>query len=582
MRRGGVMTRSIERAALTVVAAVSVWAACAASPANGASATVATTTKLVRIGFPAYDGTLTPYTFTLGYPLVTLIYDTLMWRDEQGVPQPWLARSVTPSDGGRRLTVRLHSGVRWQDGRPLTAADVAFTFQYVAAHYQPRFTPELRDVESVRATGPLTAQIDLRYPSPGFDDQPLADLPILPAHVWRNLPPGRTAPPGLPIGSGPYRLVRAGNAGYLFRANPGYFEGAPRVQEIRVVIVRHEQALYNALAGGQVDMLPISLPASAAAQLGTTNGIALKTGADYTGTALLLNLREAPFDRLPARRAVAAALDVPRIAAGVGAAIDAAHGYLNPASPWSAGAPLQHFDPSTAQSVFKTLKLPLIQVLAPTNNPMQLEAGRQVVLALNQAGASATLVQDTSAELERAIGETGAPPAFEAAIESTPALASDDPDFLASVFGSGRRNAPLNFGGYRSSAFDALAARVASASDPAARHQAVGAELSLLATDLPAIPLFFSQGTFAYRTAAYDGWVYVKGNGILDKRSFLPGQGTSATGAGGPIRIGGGVAGGSSSSSGLSVLDILSIVVVAVVVILAAMAIRGRRTAGRR
>ncbi len=40
----------------------------------------------VRIPFPGDDGRLTPYTFELGYPLVTLIYDTLMWRDRGGAP----------------------------------------------------------------------------------------------------------------------------------------------------------------------------------------------------------------------------------------------------------------------------------------------------------------------------------------------------------------------------------------------------------------------------------------------------------------------------------------------------------------
>ena len=191
-----------------IAAIVALLVAISAAPAT-AGPTVA---ERVRLPFPAYDGTLTPYTFELGYPLVTLVYDTLLWRDAAGVPKPWLARSVTRSDDGLRLTVQLRDGVRWHDGRPLTAADVAFTLRYVASHYQPRFTPQLADVRRVRATGRLTAQIELRRPSLGFDDQPLADLPILPRHLWRGLGPGRVAPRGLPVGSGPYRLAssRAG------------------------------------------------------------------------------------------------------------------------------------------------------------------------------------------------------------------------------------------------------------------------------------------------------------------------------------------------------------------------------------
>ncbi|MCA1704479.1 MAG: ABC transporter substrate-binding protein, partial [Actinobacteria bacterium] len=184
--------------------------------------------SVVRIPFPREDGSLTPYTFRLGYPLVSLIYDTLMLRDDGGVPRPWLARSVRRS--GLRLTIQLRRGVRWQDGPPLTSDDVVFTFGHVASRRNPRFTPQVRDVAAVQATGPYTVVITLRRPSLGFLDQPLADMPILPAHLWRNLPPGRLAPSGPPIGSGPYRLVgHQKGKSYRFEANRRYFRGAPAV-----------------------------------------------------------------------------------------------------------------------------------------------------------------------------------------------------------------------------------------------------------------------------------------------------------------------------------------------------------------
>ena len=81
-----------------------------------ATAAAQTTVDRVRLPFPAYDGTLTPYTFGTGYPLVTLVYDTLLWRDASGIPRPWLARSVKRSDQGRRVTVTLRDDARWHDG----------------------------------------------------------------------------------------------------------------------------------------------------------------------------------------------------------------------------------------------------------------------------------------------------------------------------------------------------------------------------------------------------------------------------------------------------------------------------------
>lgn len=533
---------------------------------------------VVRLPFPRYDGSLTPYTFELGYPLVTLVYDTLMWRDAAGTPRPWLARSVTRSHGGRRVTVRLRRGVRWHDGRALTAADVAFTFRFIAARLHPRFTPQLADIVRVRASGRLTATFDLRRPSLGFDAQPLADVPILPAHLWRGLAADRPAPRGRAVGSGPYRLVRAGpSGGYVFRANRGYFRGAPLVREIRVPIIDGAEATYDALRRRRVDMVPLSLPRRIAEEFESTAGIVLRRGPSYAGTALLLNLRRAPFQSASTRRAIAAALDLRRIVRNVGPAATAVEGQLHPLSRWAPGVFLQRFDAAAAQRALARVPRAPIRVMAPQNDPVRLEAGRQVVLALRRAGAGAVLVRRSTTQLSRATGETGSPPDFDAAIRSTPALVSEDPDFLAALYGSRSTRASLNPSGYRSERFDALARQVASAPDRRRRLAAIGAELRLLARDLPSVPLFFSDGVFAVRSAVYDRWTFVKGTGILDKRSFLPG----ATAARGPAAaLPGPVEGatGGDSGSGLGVVDVVSILVLAAVVLLAGVALVQRRS----
>ncbi len=565
-----------RRSAPIALLAVVLLAVAAPEPAAGAGASTA---KVVRLPFPRYDGTLTPYTFDLGYPLVTLVYDTLTWRDADGIPQPWLARAVIRSRGGRRVTVRLRPGVRWQDGRPLTAADVAFSFGFVARRFQPRFTPQLADVEQVRATGPLTATFDLRRPSLGFDDQPLADVPILPRHLWQGLPADRTAPRGPAVGSGPYRIVTATRKqGYVLRANRRYFRGAPRVEEIRVPIIDDAERTFQALRDRRVDMVPLSLPGQTAQDFGSTLGIGVLRGPSYSGTALLLNLRRPPFDRPDVRRAVAASLDLGRMVRNVAPAVAAVEGQIHPASRWSAGVPLQRSDVRAARRTLAQAGRRPIRVLAPTNDPVRLEAGRQVVLALRRAGAEADLVKLARGRLGHAIGEDGAAPDFDAAIQSIPALASEDPDYLAKVFGSRARNAPLNFSGYHSQAFDALARRVASVPGSRARREATRAELRLLAHDLPSIPLFFSGGAFAYRPEVYDGWGFIKGTGILDKRSFLPSTGPTREAPAGAPRVDAPAA----SGSGLGVVDVIAIAVLAGVGLLVVVALVQRRSAGRR
>lgn len=508
----------------------------AEAPAGGRPAGTPAGGPALRIPFPRADGSLTPYTFELGYPLVTLVYDTLLWRDAEGEPRPWLASSVEASPDGRTRTIELAEGARWHDGAPVRAADVVFTFELLRSRPHPRFTPQLRAVERVEALDASTVRIRLRHPAPGFEDQPLSDLPILPEHLWEGLPEGRPAPEGLPVGSGPYRLVahRPGE-GYRFQADADHFRGRPAVEAIDVPVIRGAEETFRALERREVDMVPVSLPPDAAERLEGL-GVRVARGASYLGTVLALNLRRPPFDAPEVRRAVARALDLRGIARAVDGAVPAGRGFLHPASEWAPDETLHRFDPEAASRVLRGLEEP-IEVLAPEGDPVKLEAGRRVVLGLRRAGGRARLTPLAPDGLEGALGRDGSAPTFEAAISVAPPLASYDPDFLAPVFGSG---GPLNAAGYRSAAFDALAEGIAATQDPDERRAAVGEALRLVAEDAPVVPLLFAEGAYAYRPAVHDGWVFVKGRGILDKRSFLsPGAVPAAPPAGADPGAGG-------------------------------------------
>jgi peptide/nickel transport system substrate-binding protein len=119
----------------------------------------------------------------------------------------------------------------------VTADDVRFTFERFAERRHPRFTPQLRDLESVAALDSRTVAFRLRRPSLGFLEFPLADVPIIPRHLWEGLPEGRRA---RRAGRG-QRAVPAGRASgeaaVPLETNRDWFE-VPRVAEIRVPIIR--------------------------------------------------------------------------------------------------------------------------------------------------------------------------------------------------------------------------------------------------------------------------------------------------------------------------------------------------------
>jgi len=541
-----------------------------ALPAEGQES--GSTAEEVRIPFPRDDGTLTPYTFELGYPLMTLVYDTLLWRGPG--EREWLARQVRRSNAGRRVTIRLRKA-EWQDGRPVTAEDVKFSFDYFRDRYHPRFTPQLEAVGSTEAVDDRTVAFNLEHASPGFDDQPLSDVPILPRHLWQGLPDGQT-PPGLPVGSGPYRLVqhRVGKR-YVFKANNDYFLGKPRVGTIEMPFIRDFDSTVRAFKSRDLDMIPATLPERTRDQL---RGAAFETafGRLYTGTVLMFNLRQPPFDDVKARQAISKALDLGRITrATVGGdplSFQADRGYVHPASGFAAQGALQRFDEDRARSELAALGLPQIRVLAPANDPVRNEAGRQVVLALARAGQDARLEELPAGQLAAAVGQDGKSPTFEAAIWSTPPLASYSPDFLRVVFGSDATQAPLNYSGYSEPEFDDLAASAAQETNPFERSQRVREELDLLAKDAPVVPLFYPKGAFVYRPSIYEGWIYVEGTGILDKRSFLNRE-ISAAGPGSPAARRGTAV---SSDSGIGVLGIVALGLLGAVLIVIALGMVGR------
>lgn len=483
----------------------------------------------LRIPFPQDDGSLTPYTFELGYSLMTLVYDTLMWRDADGEPQPWLAEDVATSDDGRRVTVRLAGDARWHDGEPVTARDVAFTFEYIADRFHPRFTGQLEAIDRVEIADEHTVVFHLAHPAPGFRDLPLADVPILPAHRWEDLAAHQQAPDGAPVGSGPYELTSyEPEEGYEFAADPDYFRGEPAIATLDVPIIDEADATMRALESGEADLLPLPLPEGLQRRLAGL-GIDFLSGTSYLGTELRFNTHTAPFDDVEARRAVADAVDLDRMARAIGGdTLPADRGYLHPDSPWAASEVVHTADVDAATERLAALDLPAVEVVAPDNDPVKVEAGRQVAVALRRAGLDAQLdTRDRDAHAA-ALGLDGSQPTFQLGIASGFPLVSHDPDFLAQVFGAQPGPGPLNHADYASDAFDAAAADIARTPDPEQRQAAVDRALEVLADDVPVLPLVFPDGAFAYRSRVYNDWVFVHGSGPLDKRSFLAGADNAA------------------------------------------------------
>ena len=190
----------------------------------------------------------------VGYALTMLVFDSLLWRDRQGHLVPALARQWRESEDRLAVEFELHPQARWHDGQPVTAGDVAFTFDYFRQHPNP-----FMDVSAVAGVDALAGgrvRVRLKRPSASFVPQLAATLPILPRHVFAPLAdPRRMSMQGV-VGSGPYRVTGYDKAGgrYRFSAVEGHWQGAPRVRELMFVRMEPSLAL-GALRRGEVDMI---------------------------------------------------------------------------------------------------------------------------------------------------------------------------------------------------------------------------------------------------------------------------------------------------------------------------------------
>jgi peptide/nickel transport system substrate-binding protein len=140
-------------------------------------------------------------------------------------------------DGPSTLVFHIDPRARWHDGQPVTAVDIAFTFDaYTDSAVASPFRAQLRRIASVTARDSLTAVFRFRERYPEMFYDAVYHMRVLPAHLLRSVPRDqwRTAPFGRqPIGDGPYRFVswQPGQAIEL-QSDTTFFLGRPGIRRL--------------------------------------------------------------------------------------------------------------------------------------------------------------------------------------------------------------------------------------------------------------------------------------------------------------------------------------------------------------
>jgi peptide/nickel transport system substrate-binding protein len=164
----------------------------------------------VKIGRTIDQGTFNPLAATIveDFNTLSLVYDKLVELGADGSPRMWLAEALEVVDP-TTVVVKLRQGHSFSDGKPVTAEDVKFSFDYLKRWDAAYFKKYLEKLASV---DPTTVRFKLTEPYAPFIINTLGQVLILPKHVWGDVveKTGIAKPQdfrNMPlVGSGPYTL----------------------------------------------------------------------------------------------------------------------------------------------------------------------------------------------------------------------------------------------------------------------------------------------------------------------------------------------------------------------------------------
>jgi peptide/nickel transport system substrate-binding protein len=489
--------------------------------------------------------------------VVSLLYDTLADHDAQGNLVPNLAQRWELSPDGTRLTCWLNTQARWHDGQPVTAGDVVFTFNLVRRTALPGLARVAALVGQVEALGSAKVQFTLLKPGLESVRQVCSQVRIVPALHWEAVEyPLAYLNLGSPVGSGPFALLEhtppaqtAENAGLsteeggLVLQNTGTHHSArPSIDKLIVQIIDDESQALEGLKEGTFDILGWDITRAmardvqdnresyATIQLAATPGLSVHS--------LLFNMRQAPYDNLALRSALALAIDTQAIVDQVllGFADRGTAGLFPPASPWyDSSLPAVPFDAAQAMD-----KLTLAGFVDKDGDGLRENpdgSALQILITCPKLDALLQVAELVAAQW-KAVGIKAAVSAlpadqirlmlmaakFEVVLHDLSLGELEEAYFYfhssRGLLAEGGQVSGYNYGGYASADYDRIGEMMLEEQSQERQLELLRTLQAILAADLPQIPLYSSHLLHLYREAGFSGWRPEPGLGLLARAAI--------------------------------------------------------------
>jgi peptide/nickel transport system substrate-binding protein len=537
-------TRRLLLLVAVLLAAGLVWSLADALAASS-SPSPAAGKVVLKVGWTSEPDNLNPFVgwATTTYEIWTVNYNFLFGFDGQSF-RPTLglaAQFPTKANGGispdgKIWTIHLKPDLKWSDGQPLTADDVAFTYNYVVKNHMANMALTTVGITGAKVIDPTTVQIICSQPKADMES---IFLPILPKHVWEHVAPQLAAttfankPPI--VGSGPFYTVAFKKGSYIEMVrNPYYWGKKPTVDQIYFEMYQDPATMVQDLKSGAIDAA-WGIPEAQFKPLTSQAGIHTIAYNFFNWDYLDLNcsslpdstgnpvLRDARF-----RDALNYAIDRNKLCAVAYDGLAAPATTIMPPNTWS--SPDYHwqppadqiytFDVAKANQLLTAAGYPLspsglrlykgkpitLRLWTTTDFPEGQSEAKLIAGSFQQLGLKIQLsVLDQGAFLARMFNYKGAAfaPDFDMGLSDWAGYG--DPGETLTSFTTaqiGGTNEPA----WSNAAFDKLNVEQSAALDPATRQKLIWQMQQTFYGQSPQLVLVYPQYLQAYNTARWTGW----------------------------------------------------------------------------
>jgi len=410
------------------------------------------------------------------------------------------------------LTLAFHIDprARWQDGRPVTAGDVAFTFAaYADSALGAADRDNLKRIASVTARDSSTAVFQFREHYPEMFYDAVYYLRILPAHLLRALPlpQWRSAAFGRsPVGDGPYRFVRW-NPGQSVElaADSNFFLGRPHVRRLLWRFAGDLSVAVAQVIAGEADAIEVLVSPANLERARKAPRLVLYPYPGSVFTFVTFNLRvhggasaHPIFGDPMVRRALVSATDrirMTRSVFGEAAKVPPVPIPESWTALWFRDLPVPPYDTALASRELEQRGWRLgsdgvrrrggrklaFTLTVPSTSPARRQYAQLIQEELRAVGVEVAIEAVDNATLQERL-QTGA---YDAAIQAW----ANDPTPSSGVPQLWSRDGGANYGHYWNAAFERSVRVAVTARTPEEAVQAWRAAFGVLAEDAPAIVL---------------------------------------------------------------------------------------------